>query len=49
MGFNLVSQVVNLAILYVLWIVGKHSYDQYVLKREPIRIKDILSKFNLIL
>tara|TARA_R110002074_G_scaffold330668_1_gene501166 strand:- start:549 stop:776 length:228 start_codon:yes stop_codon:yes gene_type:complete len=49
MGFGLVSQAVNLGILYVLFIIGKYAYTQYFVNKRPIRVADILRKFNILI
>jgi hypothetical protein len=49
MGVNLVSQAVNIGILYVLYIIGRYAYAQHFVNKQPIRISDILRKFNIII
>jgi hypothetical protein len=49
MGVNLVSQAVNIGILYVLYIIGRYAYTQQFVNKKPIRISDILRKFNIII
>ena len=49
MGGKLVSQAMNLGILYVLYIVGKYAYTQQFVNKKPIKLGDILSKFNIII
>ena len=48
-GFNLVSQAVNIGILYVLYIIGKYAYSQHFVNKKPIKLADILRKFNIII
>ena len=38
MGGKLVSQAMNLGILYVLYIVGKYAYTQQFVNKKPIKL-----------
>jgi len=49
MGFNLVSQAVNIGILYVLFIIARYAYTQHFVNKKPIKLADILSKFNIVI
>jgi hypothetical protein len=49
MGGKLVSQAMNLGILYVLYIVGRYAYTQQFVNKKPIKLGDILSKFNIVI
>jgi len=44
---GLVRQIVNVAILYGMWLIAKYAYEQHYVKDEPISITEMLGKFNI--
>jgi len=47
-GMGLVRQIINVGILYALFIISKYAYNQQFVTKEPISVTELLGKFNVV-